>query len=358
MTAYVPGITETDLKKIVLAMQQLAAGRSNAVGTVTLVTGRRPPCAPTANCAAGSTPLLTPVDRERGDRSRQRHHVRLARSRNGAFTITPRQFRHAGAHLSLCHPRLNLSASTRTGPRDLAACQPAAEGGLLPHRAERLCRYRGRLLAGRSLLWMAWNGRTVESAAATILINSETGKVCVITACGGSDMKRWLPLIDRSKPMQGRRLPTRPHLWPQGLAACARWLRGKAHHHGQGVEVMGGMNFRDALRIRSRNLWRRGRRPARRAAGDGAAEPGAGWCQSRFSADRREQLWQPARRPAWQAGCAAGPAEPVPAAFAKRSGDAAAAERKFQASVAGIHCWLAAATRPQFGSIQQHAQSG
>jgi hypothetical protein len=36
MTAYVPGITETDLKKIILAIQQLAAGRSNAVGTVTL----------------------------------------------------------------------------------------------------------------------------------------------------------------------------------------------------------------------------------------------------------------------------------------------------------------------------------
>jgi len=53
------------------------------------------------------------------------------------------------------------------------------------------------ILAGRSLLWMAWNGRTVESAAATILINSEIGKVCIVTACGGSDMKRWLPLIGR-----------------------------------------------------------------------------------------------------------------------------------------------------------------
>lgn len=38
MTAFVPGITETDLKKIILAIQQLAAGRSNAVGTVTLTT--------------------------------------------------------------------------------------------------------------------------------------------------------------------------------------------------------------------------------------------------------------------------------------------------------------------------------
>src|SRR5258708_1958237 len=53
------------------------------------------------------------------------------------------------------------------------------------------------ILVGRSLLWMAWNGRTVESAAATILINSEIGKVCIIAVCGGSDMRRWLPLIDQ-----------------------------------------------------------------------------------------------------------------------------------------------------------------
>ena len=53
------------------------------------------------------------------------------------------------------------------------------------------------ILAGRSLLWLAWNGSSVESAAATILINSEIGKVCIISACGGSHMKRWLPLIDQ-----------------------------------------------------------------------------------------------------------------------------------------------------------------
>lgn len=51
------------------------------------------------------------------------------------------------------------------------------------------------ILAGRSLLWMAWNGRAIESAAATILINSESGNVCIITVCGGSNMERWLPLI-------------------------------------------------------------------------------------------------------------------------------------------------------------------
>jgi hypothetical protein len=61
MTAYVPGITETDLKKIVLAIQQLAAGRSNAVGTVTLATGSATTIVADKNCAAGSTPLLTPT---------------------------------------------------------------------------------------------------------------------------------------------------------------------------------------------------------------------------------------------------------------------------------------------------------
>lgn len=61
MTAYVPGITETDLKKIVLALQQLAAGRSNAVGSVTLATGSATTTVTTDNCAQGSTPILTPA---------------------------------------------------------------------------------------------------------------------------------------------------------------------------------------------------------------------------------------------------------------------------------------------------------
>src|SRR3954471_10180019 len=51
------------------------------------------------------------------------------------------------------------------------------------------------VLAGRSLLWVAWNGSAINAAAATILINSEIGKVCIITVCSGHDMKRWLPLI-------------------------------------------------------------------------------------------------------------------------------------------------------------------
>ncbi len=52
------------------------------------------------------------------------------------------------------------------------------------------------LLSGRSLLWLAWDTREIQAAATTVLINSEIGKVCVITACGGAGMKRWLPLLD------------------------------------------------------------------------------------------------------------------------------------------------------------------
>lgn len=63
MTAFVPGLTETDLKKIVLAIQQLAAGRSNAVGTVTLATGAATTVVTTMPgiCAPGSVPILIPT---------------------------------------------------------------------------------------------------------------------------------------------------------------------------------------------------------------------------------------------------------------------------------------------------------
>lgn len=62
MTAYVPGVTETDLKKIILAIQQLAGGRSNAVGSVTLNTGSATTIVtPTQSgmIAPGSQPIFT-----------------------------------------------------------------------------------------------------------------------------------------------------------------------------------------------------------------------------------------------------------------------------------------------------------
>lgn len=86
MTAFVPGITETDLKKIVLAIQQLAAGRSNAVGTVTLAMGAATTTVATSNCAAGSVPILVPVSAnaaaEVGNGT-----MYVSAVANGAFTI-------------------------------------------------------------------------------------------------------------------------------------------------------------------------------------------------------------------------------------------------------------------------------
>lgn len=63
MTAYVPDRNETDLKKIVLSIQQLAAGRSNSTGTVTLSTGSATTVVATrtGTCAPGSMPILMPI---------------------------------------------------------------------------------------------------------------------------------------------------------------------------------------------------------------------------------------------------------------------------------------------------------
>lgn len=64
MTVYVPGTTETDLKKVILAIQQLAAGRSNATGTVTLATSSATTTvSPTQSgmIAPNSTVILTPT---------------------------------------------------------------------------------------------------------------------------------------------------------------------------------------------------------------------------------------------------------------------------------------------------------
>ena len=51
------------------------------------------------------------------------------------------------------------------------------------------------ILDGVSLLWVAWNGAAIEAVASTSLQQTDVGKVCVITACAGARMTRWLPLI-------------------------------------------------------------------------------------------------------------------------------------------------------------------
>ena len=49
--------------------------------------------------------------------------------------------------------------------------------------------------AGRSLVWLVWSGE-IEAAVITSLIKTDMSKVCVLTACGGKDMRRWLALLE------------------------------------------------------------------------------------------------------------------------------------------------------------------
>jgi len=58
MTAYVPDLNEKDLKKYVRSLGELAAGRSNAVGTVTCST-LGTTTVTDANCASASKIQLT-----------------------------------------------------------------------------------------------------------------------------------------------------------------------------------------------------------------------------------------------------------------------------------------------------------
>jgi hypothetical protein len=89
MTAYVPGITETDLKKIVLSLQQLAAGRSNAVGTVTLTASAATTLVTDKNCAAGSAILPMPTTANASaELGNGTWFVPTATILNGSFVIT------------------------------------------------------------------------------------------------------------------------------------------------------------------------------------------------------------------------------------------------------------------------------
>lgn len=87
MTVSVPGMTETDLKKIVLSIQQLAAGRSNSVGTVTLTVSAATTTVTDSNCSSGSVPILVPTTAnaaaEVGNGT-----MYVSAVANGSFTIT------------------------------------------------------------------------------------------------------------------------------------------------------------------------------------------------------------------------------------------------------------------------------
>lgn len=60
MTVYVPNANEKDLAKFATSLQQLAAGRSNASGSVTLAAGATSTSVKADNCAAQCAVFLFP----------------------------------------------------------------------------------------------------------------------------------------------------------------------------------------------------------------------------------------------------------------------------------------------------------
>ena len=52
------------------------------------------------------------------------------------------------------------------------------------------------VVSGDQLLWLASDGETIEAAATTRLIMVCGRKICLLTACGGRNRKRWLPLLE------------------------------------------------------------------------------------------------------------------------------------------------------------------
>lgn len=61
MSVGIVGRDEKDLSKFAFAIQQLAEGRSNATGTVTLTANAATTTVTAPTCGAGSAPLLIPT---------------------------------------------------------------------------------------------------------------------------------------------------------------------------------------------------------------------------------------------------------------------------------------------------------
>lgn len=61
MSVAVPFPRETDLEKLITAIRELASGRSNAVGTVTLTASTTTTTVTAVTCGSGSTVLLSPM---------------------------------------------------------------------------------------------------------------------------------------------------------------------------------------------------------------------------------------------------------------------------------------------------------
>ena len=53
------------------------------------------------------------------------------------------------------------------------------------------------VLNGDALLWIAYDGKRIAAACVSQISETEWRKVCTIVACGGTEMDRWLGLLEQ-----------------------------------------------------------------------------------------------------------------------------------------------------------------
>ena len=87
MTVQTLNPDETDLRVIVQVINQLAQGRSNAVGSVTLTANAASTTVTAVTCGAGSTPILTPTTAN-ASAEIGAGTARASTVSNGSFVIT------------------------------------------------------------------------------------------------------------------------------------------------------------------------------------------------------------------------------------------------------------------------------
>lgn len=87
MSGNVPTPDEKDLWRIVRGVRDLFAGRSNAVGSITLTASVTTTVVTAINCGEGCTPILTPMtahaSAEFGNGT-----IYVSAVKNGSFTVT------------------------------------------------------------------------------------------------------------------------------------------------------------------------------------------------------------------------------------------------------------------------------
>lgn len=88
MTAYVPGENEKNPQNLVRSLQQLAAGRSNATGTVTLTVSAAATTVVDENCSVNSVPkLVAATAHAAAEIAAGTIYIPIATITNGSFVI-------------------------------------------------------------------------------------------------------------------------------------------------------------------------------------------------------------------------------------------------------------------------------